>query len=179
MPQGRRRKPSSRARRWEPEVRAALRYYWPTLDPGWIIAQIDVESAGNATAVSPVGAVGLMQIMPATTRDLSFTLAEIRNDPSKNIMGGVQYLARQFQRMNEPPVFTSRLALALACYNGGRGYVNKAIYSAKRAGIIEWWSWEACRAFLRGARVRGRVPDHAQMIDYVHRIFERFVPLDD
>lgn len=76
-------------------------------------AVVQVESGGRPDAVSPAGAVGLMQLMPATARELG---VENSKDPWQNIAGGAKYLARQLQRFGQ-------LEEALAAYNAGPGAV--------------------------------------------------------
>jgi soluble lytic murein transglycosylase-like protein len=71
------------------------------------------ESGMNANAVSKAGAQGLMQLMPATARDLGVTDSF---DPAQNINGGAQYLAAQYKRFHS-------YRLALAAYNAGPGAV--------------------------------------------------------
>ncbi|WP_051542725.1 transglycosylase SLT domain-containing protein [Thiothrix lacustris] len=72
----------------------------------------------RARAVSPVGAGGVMQIMPDTGRGLGITPAE-RFDPEKNIMAGAQYLKQMLAK------FGGSEALAAAAYNAGPGAVGK------------------------------------------------------
>jgi soluble lytic murein transglycosylase-like protein len=79
------------------------------LDPKLLHAVVAVESAYRADAVSPVGAAGLTQLMPATARDLG---VDDRLDPAANLLGGADYLARQLLRFGD-------LRLALAAYNAG------------------------------------------------------------
>jgi soluble lytic murein transglycosylase-like protein len=79
-------------------------------------AIIHAESAFNPTAMSRVGAQGLMQLMPATAR--RFGVAD-PFDAVQNIRGGVQYLAWLLKRFN------GNVALAAAGYNAGEGAVDK------------------------------------------------------
>ena len=92
---------------------AAARYH---LDPRMIKAVMETESSFDATAVSPVGALGLMQLMPAVARELG---ASDPLDPRQNIMAGARYL-RQLLDAHD-----GNLRLALASYNAGPGNVAK------------------------------------------------------
>ena len=81
-----------------------------------IKAVIKVESDFRMSAVSPRGAVGFMQIMPATAKMLG--VVDI-NNPFDNIKGGVQYLRILLDR------FSQNIPLALAAYNAGTSAVRK------------------------------------------------------
>jgi len=74
-----------------------------------------VESGGQATAVSPKGAIGLMQLMPETARELG---ADPR-DPLQNVDAGARYLRQLLAQYN------GALWHALAAYNAGAGAVEK------------------------------------------------------
>jgi soluble lytic murein transglycosylase-like protein len=86
------------------------------LDPDLVDAVVRVESSYNPYAVSRRGAMGLMQLMPATASRL-----RVRNpfDPEENVRAGVRELSRLVDR------YAGNLLLALAAYNAGEGAVQQ------------------------------------------------------
>lgn len=106
-------------------------------------AVIATESDFNTHAVSPRGAVGLMQLMPDTARrfgvteDIHQTLQQRLTDPRTNILAGASYLAWLLK------YFDGETELALAAYNAGEGAV-------KRAGL--------------------RIPNYRETRDYVRKV---------
>lgn len=80
------------------------------LEPKLVRAVIQVESGYNAAARSVKGAMGLMQLMPGTARELG---VDDPYDPEQNIRGGVSYLRQMLDRFEE------NLVHALAGYNAG------------------------------------------------------------
>lgn len=89
-----------------------------SLAPALIHAVIAVESRHNPKAVSKKGAMGLMQLMPATAQD--FGLSRVRlQDSRQNILVGAQYLKTLLRQ------FDGNLELALAAYNAGPAAVKK------------------------------------------------------
>lgn len=86
------------------------------VSPALALAVISVESGGRVAAVSPAGAAGLMQLMPATAERFGVT---DRNDARQNIKGGVTYLNWLLDH------FGGDAVLALAGYNAGEGAVRE------------------------------------------------------
>lgn len=95
-------------------IEAAAHKY--AVDPALVRAVIHAESGFNPQARSHKGAIGLMQLMPATARQLG--VADARQ-PSDNIQAGVQYLAGLLERFN------GDVTLAAAAYNAGPEAVTK------------------------------------------------------
>lgn len=97
------------------------------IDPAAVYAITRQESRFKANAVSSAGALGLMQLMPATAREtaakigLDYSRARLTSDPEYNTMLGSAYLQRQLQR------YDGSLLLAAAAYNAGPGNADKWI----------------------------------------------------
>lgn len=96
------------------------------IDYSLLKALIVTESGFNPNAVSPKGAVGLMQLIPPTAQRYGVTAAkggtieEKLTDPKTNIKAGARYLADLMKK------FPGRLELVLAAYNAGEGAVQRA-----------------------------------------------------
>ena len=86
------------------------------VDPSLVHSIISTESAFNPKAVSPKGARGLMQLMPATAKRLGVSNSF---DPAQNIQGGVKYLRSLLDTFNED------LPLSLAAFNAGENLVQR------------------------------------------------------
>lgn len=82
------------------------------LDPLLITAVMETESAFNFKALSPVGAVGLMQLMPSTAQHIGID----PHNPLANVVGGSYYLKMQLNRFAGQ---SQALVYAIAAYNAG------------------------------------------------------------
>jgi len=95
-------------------IREAAKYY--RLPPALIKALIAAESSFNPKAISPAGAIGLMQLMPATAKAM-----HINNpfSPRQSIYGGTRYIRTLANQFN------GNLVPTIASYNAGPGAVKK------------------------------------------------------
>jgi hypothetical protein len=114
------------------------------LDPNLIRLMIAAESGFNAKAVSPKGAQGLMQLMPATAARLGVSKPF---DPEENISGGTRYLRFLLDTFSYKPYKPEEtLILSLAAYNAGENLVQRL----------------------------GRIPDFRETNEYVGAIIQRY-----
>lgn len=102
------------ASRWHPLLRQVAEEVG--IEAALLQAVVGQESGFNPLAISPAGAAGLMQLMPATARRFG---VRDRFDPAQNLRGGARYLAWLLQH------FDQDLDLALAGYNAGEGSVRR------------------------------------------------------
>ncbi len=103
-----------RARRYDDLIDEHCRTH--RVRPDLVRAVMQVESGFNPTARSPKGAMGLMQLMPATARQYG---VKDPYDPRENVRGGVAYLRELLDR------YENKEELALAAYNAGPAAVDK------------------------------------------------------
>lgn len=109
---------------WGPYIReAATRYGVPEQ---WVRAVMQQESGGEEQAVSPVGAMGLMQVMPETYADLRarYGLGADPFDPHDNILAGTAYIREMYDLFGSPGF--------LAAYNAGPDRVDDYLAGAAR-----------------------------------------------
>ncbi len=86
------------------------------VDPALVFALIRVESRGESSAVSPGGAMGLMQLMPHTAARFGVSAAL---NPCENVLGGVRYLRYLSDR------YSNQIRVVLAAYQTGEGRVDR------------------------------------------------------
>ncbi len=100
----------------------------------WVLitAQMYKESQFNPNAKSWVGALGLMQVMPQTGKELGF---ENLYDPEASLHAGVKYMSRMRDRFSKDIPTKDRVWFALASYNCGYGHVLDAQRVAEMEGL--------------------------------------------
>jgi membrane-bound lytic murein transglycosylase F len=150
---------------WDWRLLASLIYQESKFDPG---------------ANSWVGAIGLMQVMPATAKSLG-----IKNlsDPKESIRGGATYLNEIYNQFTKVPDSLNRIKLTMASYNCGLGHVTDAQLLAEKNGLdpniwtdnVELMLLDLRlpknynKPFIKYGYVRGSEP-----VMYIDKIFERY-----
>lgn len=105
------------------------------LDPNLVLAVIHIESRGNAFALSPVGAMGMMQIMPPTGEELAEKLdipwrgPQTLFNPILNVRMGIAYLEELAERYGS-------MKTALAAYNWGPGRIDSRIRRGRALPVV-------------------------------------------
>jgi soluble lytic murein transglycosylase-like protein len=135
------------------------------LDPVQVAAQCFQESRFDPRARSDAGAVGLMQLMPATAREMG---VRDRLDPRENLEGGCRYMRWLAANFFDEPALTpaERQHFCLAAYNAGAGAVRAWRAAAREEGLDadRWFGQVERVARARGVR---------ETVEYVARI-ERY-----
>ena len=127
------------------------------------------ESQFDRAAISPAGARGLMQLMPATAREqsgkmgLSYSPAALTTDPALSIRLGSSYFQRIFDRFGSYP-------LAIAAYNAGGGNVNKWLraYGDPRTSGVDIVDWIEDIPYLETRNYVQRVLENAVVYDLMN-----------
>jgi soluble lytic murein transglycosylase-like protein len=159
--------------RYDAAIRRAVETYWPDLpEPALWKAQLWQESRLDPAAVSPAGARGLAQFMPATwseaVRVLGLGIASPHDDVA--IAAGAWYMAKQRALWRgQPRTVLQRHALGLASYNAGAGNVLKA--QAACLGARLWEGIVPCLPVVTG-KVNAR-----ETTTYVELIMRRWWPM--
>lgn len=141
------------------------------LDPAYVLAIIRTESLFQPTVRSPVGARGLMQLMPGTAAHLARSMGRARpsshqlNDPSTNIGFGTRYLRDMLDD------WSGNIALATASYNAGPRKIAQWLPTDKTPADI----WIANIPYTETRHYVQRAMSH--MTVFQHRLPEKVVPL--
>ncbi len=135
----------SRAKPWAKLIAKASATFG--VDPALIESVLMEESQGHSHTVSPVGAVGLMQLMPGTARSLG-----VKNsyDPEQNVMGGAKYMRDLLKQFHGDKV------LAVAAYNAGP---NRAALRAGHVPAFHETVNYVTRVFMRYQMLTGQSID--------------------
>jgi soluble lytic murein transglycosylase len=118
------------------------------LDPNLVVAVIEVESAGYHLAISHVGAMGLMQLLPSTGKELAEKMGiewkgpDTLFDPTINVKLGTAYLRQLADRFGS-------VSTALAAYNWGPGRINRRL--RRGADVPSLYIEQVMRAVDRNA----------------------------
>jgi membrane-bound lytic murein transglycosylase F len=129
------------------------------LDWRLLVAMMQEESSFDATQVSFMGAVGLMQLLPATAQELGI---ENPHNPESSIAGGAKYLRQLIEEFDLKLPLATRVRFALASYNVGRAHVIDARQLASKMG------WRSDRWFghVERAMLLLEQPEYAAQAKY-------------
>lgn len=178
---------SGRLSPWDDVVREAAARH--SLDWRLVAAVMYQESRFDPRSRSWAGAVGLMQLMPATAQSLG--VDDLR-DPKQSIRAGAAYLRWLLDRFGRDLPLAARLRFALASYNVGYEHVRDARRLAERMGWSpDVWEGSVARAlalleqpeYHREARFgycRGRsAVAYVREVERLYRVYAEHVPLDE
>lgn len=130
-------------------------------------AQALTESNLNPDARSAVGALGIMQLMPSTFKEIQTRNPELEevNDPRWNIAAGIYYNRRLWNSWNDHEQIQDRVRFMFGSYNAGRGTILKAKDTAAQSGLD-------ARAWENVETVAPKVPRwrHEETLSYIRRI---------
>ncbi|MCM0018443.1 MAG: transglycosylase SLT domain-containing protein [Tagaea sp.] len=166
--------------RYDPAIEAAARHYWPGVPWRLWKAQLWQESGLRADAVSPVGAKGIAQFMPATWAEITRAMGRTDVHPflaEPAIEAGAFYMAqlrRHWQRQGAGAADTHRLAQA--SYNAGQGSIRRAARSCGPRGDgrefeTDWAKVAECLPAITGKHA-------AETIGYVRQIARWFAMME-
>lgn len=152
---------------------------------GWdwrlLAAQCYQESAFDPNAISPAGAIGLMQIMPSTAATLNVDKKSLFT-PEDNVRTAVQYLVRLNRTFSDITDSSERQRFVLAAYNGGAGHLRDAMALAESDGRNAR-RWNDVAPYVlrlsdptcyRHPLVKNGYMRGSETVDYVDRIFRRW-----
>ena len=141
-----------------------------TFDWRWFKSQAMAESALNRMATSPVGAQGLMQIMPKTGAWINEKDAMVKHnpfDPESNVKAGIFYDSYLYKQWRSKRPELDRIACMISSFNCGLGNVLKAQKVCINSNYGGCNTWNSIKA--QGAKVSSW--KHQETLGYVNRIF--------
>jgi len=147
-------------------------YFGYYIDYKWFKAQSIAESNLNPIAESPVGAKGLMQIMPGTWKDIckKQKLTVNITDPEHNIANGIYYDRYLWRNWRSKRTVNDRLSLMFASYNAGLGTILIAQRLCGEANksdrLLNCNTWTNIKQFTHNKWI------HEETVNYVDRIFK-------
>jgi membrane-bound lytic murein transglycosylase F len=143
------------------------RYFGPGYDWKLFKAQSMAESSLSPDAISPVGARGLMQLMPSTFADVQSANPEFENidNPVWNIAAGIYYDRQIYKAWKEIDVGDEKFRFTFGSYNAGRGTILKAQGKAREKSL-DHRTWDNISI------VAPEVPKwrHKETLGYVEKI---------
>ena len=154
--------------RYDVYFRKFTRTYFGRVSWKWFKAQAIQESLLEPRARSRVGAMGLMQIMPATFQEIrrEIGLLDTPWDPRTNIKAGIYYNLKCYRAWNERRSETDKLLLMFASYNAGTGNIVRAQKVVRDRMVCSGRTWACVQKGLPA--VTGRHSE--ETILYVDRI---------
>jgi len=143
------------------------------IDWRWFKAQAIAESHLAWNAVSPVGAKGIMQIMPRTWKEIihELNILGLEERPEGNIQAGIYYDRKMWSIWKSKRTEEQRRKLMFASYNAGASNIMQAQIKAEKAAasILNTDSWNVIQLYL--VDITGK-ENSEQTIEYVERIEE-------
>ncbi|HEX6851355.1 MAG TPA: transglycosylase SLT domain-containing protein [Candidatus Polarisedimenticolaceae bacterium] len=160
--------PGRKDDRYDPLFRKySKRYFGVAYDWRVFKAQAIAESNLSPDATSRVGARGLMQLMPATFREVQSKNPEFQaiDHPEWNIAAGICYDRKLWRLWDDPATLEDRRSFMFGSYNAGRGTLLRAQQTAREKSLdpCTWRSIEQVAPAVRGWR-------HRETLEYVEKI---------
>lgn len=157
------------ANRYDEYYKKYSKYYFSIVfDWNWFKAQAQAESGQNPSAVSPVGAAGVLQLMPKTMDWIVKRDPSIVNDRFTarwNINAGIYYDSYLYKQWSSPRPDLDRIALMLASYNAGIGNILKAQKICKGSSCNLWGPIKSKGSLVSTWK-------ESETINYVTKIFK-------
>lgn len=152
------------------------RFFGPAFDWHYFKAQAIAESQLDPQAKSPVGAAGIMQIMPRTYEEILHKNPKIkgsRMQPRWNIAAGIYYDRQIWNLWKAPRPFRDRLRFMFGSYNAGKGNILKAQKIADKRGLNPnlWSSIEPSLPAVTGKRSLETI-GYVKKIDKIKKVLK-------